>query len=145
MADAIQGLEDCDDLEVIESKTHGCSNGTVINSLSDDKGGVAATNLLEFRKAEPFTSKKVKEKLSSSKTRKANSTNESICDNFSTDASDIEMFDVIDNHNTGSVSMQRNAQSRNPELQCRSSANTEDASIVSGAGEQKLLQLTMWF
>ena len=66
LADAIQGLEDCDDLEVIESKTHGCSNGTVINSLSDDKGGVAATNLLEFRKAEPFTSKKVKENLSAS-------------------------------------------------------------------------------
>jgi hypothetical protein len=62
-----KGTEDWDNLEVIESTARGRSNGMMTNSSSDDKG-VAATNRPLFRKPDPFTSK----------TRKANSTSESI-------------------------------------------------------------------
>lgn len=142
LAAAIQPTED---LEVIESEAHGSSTGMVINGSSDDKRAVAATNRPFFRKENPFTSKNVKADLSGSKTRKANSTCESICDNFSTGDSGIEMLDEMDNHSTDPAIVQRKTLSRNPEPQLRGSANSEDASILPDAGEEKLLQLTMWF
>ena len=44
LAYAIQGIDYWDDIEVIKSKACGCPNGMLINSSSNDKGGVAATN-----------------------------------------------------------------------------------------------------
>ncbi|CAL4982720.1 unnamed protein product [Urochloa decumbens] len=144
LADAIDGTESSDNIDVLECEARGSSNGMVINSLSDDKGGVTARNRCPlFSKLEPFISKKVKADLSTSKTRKANSTSESICDNFSPDDSDIEMLDEMYNDSINSVSVQRKTRAR--ELQSRSSTDSEYANILSDAEEQKLLQLTLWF